>query len=60
MVNMTEHTEIPAWEGPAYCTGCDWESRRTGINSHDQFLYHLASLRHARDSHGIDNRAGLA
>lgn len=54
MENMTEHTEIPAWEGPAYCTGCDWESRRNGINSHAQFLYHLASLRHARDSHGID------
>ena len=42
---MTTHREVrPQPFGPARCTGCHWESQPNGINSHDQFLTHLAKV----------------
>lgn len=35
---------IPAHDGPASCTGCDWESRRIGIASTTQHEAHRADI----------------
>lgn len=39
-----DHRHVPALDGPASCTGCGWESRRTGIASTTQHDAHLEDL----------------
>lgn len=41
---MTEHKYIPAYNGPGYCTGCDWESRQIGIASSTQHAEHVLEV----------------
>lgn len=41
---MEEHREIPAHDGPGYCRGCEWESRRIGISSTLQHRSHLGDV----------------
>lgn len=37
---FAEHRYMPPRVGPAYCTGCDWESRQIGISSDTQHATH--------------------
>lgn len=39
-----DHKEIPAQNGPSFCTGCDWESRQIGISSTLQHAQHVKDV----------------
>lgn len=43
-MSTEEHKEIPAHDGPGYCTGCDWESRQIGISSTIQHTQHVKDV----------------